>query len=147
MRRTIAWIAVGLAIVAGVVWFMFRTKVVDAGDKGLLRARYKWGALRLLEYDVNRDGVVDGKDWLAKGAAFDLPETWKPTASMRDVDFDGNPDIEWEVHSRAGVTGKLYWIDRNGDGQLDTVLSGDEGRDYLSRLLSERDTQVMNRSE
>jgi hypothetical protein len=116
-------------IAAGAFWWLFRTETVDNVELGLAKFHFRWGSLKEVTLDSNRDGQVDGKmlivsyDNRVGSTNFDVVEGWEATQ------LDGRFDLHYWHQQPSGMF--IVEQDSTGDGAFDKRLEGRAAEEYL----------------
>lgn len=112
---------VAIALVVASFLYLFRTRVQDNPDLGLITYRWKWGAAREVLADTNRDGAADFRGrFRGWSATFYTHQQW--AEAWESSQCDGR----FDVHLIASSTGDLAVLEYDGDrdGRFETVLQG-----------------------
>lgn len=121
-------------VIAGLSLWWNRSTTIDLGKQGLAKAKLRWGRLDRIEWDRNRDGLVDAREVMKPGAWLELRESWDVELGSIDVDYNGKFDVWWREPEIGGVRAFVLWHDQDADGIPDTVMYGEEARKYLANV-------------
>lgn len=116
-------------VIAVTIGYMFRTSRQDHAELGIISNEYRWGKLKTVQIDVNRDGRPDGEFRLPAAGEFSdwhgrYVEGWESSRC------DGTMDIHW----RYTISGELVLEqDKDRDGVFDFRVLGPDAEKLLSR--------------
>lgn len=107
-RRVVMAMAV-IVVVAALAFYLFRTVTTPFGTSGRAYYHFRWGSLRIAEFDFNDDGLIEirGK-WAGWASDRFADETFVGAEASSRCDGDFDVHIEY-------AAGRIY-LDANGDG-------------------------------
>lgn len=137
-RRTfLVLMSLAVPVIIAVLW-LFRTENIDNPELGQIQHKYRWGVVRELLADTNRDGQVDFRALFGEGDSRSSPQIGPhdyPTEFWEDKNFDGIFELH-AVYSNEEIS--RIELDDDGDGHFETVLTGVEAKDYYPNRAEKR---------
>ncbi len=113
--------------------WLFRTESVDNDALGLISYRFRWGRLKTISVDSNRDGLIDGKmnvvsytDRIGSTHFDDYTEGWESSKQ----------NGQWDIHYWKDETSGLFFLelDMDGDRIFESHFEGDDAEKELLRI-------------